>query len=111
VVDSAIDLPTTLPSSTPNLTFCVFNFIVFLRGHDLSLAFASQSPVTDAVTATTPPVVMVDGCPDADCNGTYTAQPHKIVNGIPRYLKNHSFYYLYRTTTGHWMITWFEPGE
>ena len=31
-----------------------------------------------------------------------------MVNGYARYLKNHSFYYLYRTTTGHWMITWFE---
>ena len=55
-----------------------------------------------------PQVLRVDGCPDVDCNGTYTIQSHKVVNGMARYLKNHSFYYLYRTTTGHWMITWFE---
>ena len=57
-----------------------------------------------------PQVLRVDGCPDDDCNGTYSIQPHKVVNGMARYLKNHSFYYLYRTTTGHWMITWFEVG-
>ena len=31
--------------------------------------------------------------PDGDCKA-YTVQPHKIVNGMARYLKNHSFYYL-----------------
>ncbi len=54
-------------------------------------------------------MLRVDGCPDGDCNGTYSIQRHKIVNGMARYLKNHSFYYLYRTKPGHWMITWFEP--
>ena len=56
-----------------------------------------------------PQTLKVDGCPDGDCNGTYSIQPHKVVNGFARYLKNHSFYYIYRMTTGHWMITWFEP--
>lgn len=59
--------------------------------------------------ANQPQVLQVDGCPDDDCNGKYTIQPHKIVNGYARYLKNHSFYYLYKATTGYWMITWFEP--
>jgi len=56
-----------------------------------------------------PQVLQVDGCPDDDCNGKYTIQPNKIVNGYARYLKNHSFYYLYKASTGFWMITWFEP--
>jgi hypothetical protein len=58
-----------------------------------------------------PQVLQVAGCPDEDCNGKYTIQPHKIVNGYARYLKNHSFYYLYKTREGHWMITWFEVRE
>ena len=36
-----------------------------------------------------PRVLRVDGCPDADCNGAYTIQPHRVVNGVARYLKNH----------------------
>ena len=46
-----------------------------------------------------PRVIQVDGCPDADCNGAYTVQPHRFVNGKARYLKNHSFYYLYAATS------------
>jgi hypothetical protein len=65
-------------------------------------------PVEGGGASSQPQVLRVDGCPDADCNGTFTIQPHKVVNGYARYLKNHSFYYLYKTTTGHWMITWFE---
>lgn len=64
--------------------------------------------MTGGGASSQPQVLRVYGCPDADCNGTFTIQPHKVVNGYARYLKNHSFYYLYKTTTGHWMITWFE---
>ena len=49
------------------------------------------------------------GCPDVDANGNYSAQSHKMVNGFARYMKDHSFYYLYRSRAGHWQVTWFEP--
>ena len=28
--------------------------------------------------AAQPQVLQIDGCPDVDCNGTYTIQPHKV---------------------------------